>query len=311
MNRVILVIHDESVIKTNNLRECRFYWRYFLSQGAPLPQEPIKANDYCFALNRALTELRWQSGDVHNFIAQMKQEANMQLVPDEALEWLNKDNERICFWIWCHCRLLAEQGNFVLGSPLKLNANRGESSNFYDQLRLDPHPRTAKARFQCVINFLDQVNINIETKLRLVDYFKEHAGKLFFASKFTWMTRQEDELYQQYDWAYNYVSNNKEYPLLNWFIPVPMTSKDNRDAAIAVFDIWPADESTKQLFILRMRKAWSQKKHRASLEKKNKQSYNFTLTTKVKKMLDRMADRDGLSRNEVLEKLITEKYLEK
>ncbi|HGS5630791.1 TPA: hypothetical protein ACMDXI_001411 [Vibrio parahaemolyticus] len=238
----------------------------------------------------------------------MKQEATKRMVPDEALEWLSKDHERVCFWMWCHCRLLAKQGVFVIGSPIMLNANKGESSNFYDQLRLDTHPRTAKARYLCVIDFLDQLNINIEEKLKLVNYFKEHAGKLFSAGKFSWMTREEDELYQQYDWAYNYVSNNKEHPLVNWFIPAPMTNRDKRDAAIAVFDIWPADESTKQLFILRMRKAWSQKKHRASLEKKNKQSYNFTLTTKVKKMLDRMADKDGLSRNEVLEKLITDKY---
>ncbi|HIF5822071.1 TPA: hypothetical protein ACX3FG_002757 [Vibrio parahaemolyticus] len=263
------------------------------------------------ALNKVITEQRWQSGYAHNFIVQMKQEANLQLVPEDALEWFSKDHERVCFWMWCHCRLLAQQGNFVLGSPMMLNANKGESSNFYDQLRLDPHPRTAKARHQCVIDFIDQVNISIDAKLQLVKYFKEHAGKLFFAGKFSWMTREQDEMFQQYDWAYNYICNNKEHSLLNWFIPTPITNMDKRDAAIAAFDIWPVDSSIKELFIVRMRKAWSQKKHRASLEKKKKQSYNFTLTTKVKKMLDRMADRDGLSRNEVLEKLITEKYLEK
>lgn len=57
-----------------------------------------------------------------------------------------------------------------------------------------------------------------------------------------------------------------------------------------------------------MKKAWSQKKHRLAMKKKDKQSYNFTLSASTKKMLDEMADHANLSRNEYLEKILVAEY---
>ncbi|WP_318478847.1 hypothetical protein [Photobacterium leiognathi] len=304
--------NDELSINTTNLREGAFYWHFLKEKsliGAEI--EPETANQYCLAINSLLEQKFYNNDERRYFIREMKQALDHRLVSPKQLKWLNQVNERVHFWMWSFCRLIT-QNNFTtnLSNPYQLNFDIN-APHIYSQIGVSLNPRTANERHQLIIDYLDKSFIPLASKLSLLEHFKAEAGSLFSIGKFTWMNRKDNELYQQYAWAYNYITNNKEYSIPSWFIPTPTTEREMLDAAIAAFDIWPVDSSTKQLFILRMRKAWSQKKHRASLEKKKKQSYNFTLTTKVKKMLDRMADRDGLSRNEVLEKLITEKYLEK
>ncbi|EPT2925133.1 hypothetical protein ACVQAZ_002353 [Vibrio vulnificus] len=304
--------NDELSINTTNLRECAFYWHFLKGKsliGAEV--EPTAANEYCFSINVLLEQTFYNWEDRRLFIREMRQALINQLVPPKQLEWLNQANERAHFWMWCFCRLIV-QNNFVVNSsnPYPLNFDRN-TTHIYNQIGLSLNPRTARERHQFIVEFLDRSHIPLAQKQSLLEHFKAETGSLFSIGKFTWMNREDNELYQQYAWAYNYIANNKEYAIPSWFIPLPTTDREMLDAAIAAFDIWPVDSSTKQLFILRMRKAWSQKKHRASLEKKKRQSYNFTLSTKVKKMLDRMADKEGLSRNEVLEKLIKDKYLER
>ncbi|EHU5196862.1 hypothetical protein KY955_002321 [Vibrio vulnificus] len=306
------MINDGLSISTTNLRECAFYWRYLNERGFIGEEiEPTTAKEYCFAIDFFLEQQLYNNEERRLFIREMRQARSKQLVHPQQLEWLDKMNERAHFWMWCVCRLL-EENNFASNSfnPGTLNADRS-TMRIYNQIGLSIYPRTEKERHRLIIEFLDKSYLPLASKQSLLEYFKAQSSQLFTAGKFTWITREDNECYQQYEWACDYITKNKHFSIPYWFIPAPTTDRDMLEAAIAAFDIWPVDSSTKQLFILRMRKAWSQKKHRASLEKKNKQSYNFTLTTKVKKMLDRMADKEGLSRNEVLEKLIKDKYLER
>lgn len=302
---------DKLSVSTSNLIKCAFYWRY-LNFRTLLNEEiePTKANDYCLAINITLEQRIYNLEERRLFIRQMKQALGLQLIPQQQLEWLNQMNERSHFWMWCYCRLLTVQRSYEDNENDSYTLNCDSNASYlYSQLGLSLNPRTTKERQRLVIDFLDQSDIPLTKKLSLLEYFKAHVGQLFSIGKFTWINREDNELYQQYGWAYNYITSNKEYPIPHWFIPTPTTDREMLDVAIAAFDICPADNSTKQLIILRMKKAWSQKKHRASLEKKKKQSYNFTLSTKVKKMLDRMAESKGQSRNEILEQLIKAEYL--
>ena len=67
-------------------------------------------------------------------------------------------------------------------------------------------------------------------------------------------------------------------------------------------------QALKSYSLSMMMKAWSQKKHRLAMKKRNKKSYNFTLTTSTIDKLDDMAERTGISRNECLENLVLEEY---
>ncbi|MBY7999402.1 hypothetical protein KW443_06245 [Vibrio fluvialis] len=292
---------DGLTISTNNLRECRFYWRGMLADDFQLPPEPAKSQDYCRAINLALETRFWNEEDRKPYIQNMREIASSYLVPQKELEWLNREQERMCYWVWSCCRLLASEEHFNKWGVLNLNYEQGSGPVPYSRLAISEHPKTAKERHQLIVEFLDRSNITLESKLSLMEYWKQHWGEVYSTEHFNWVDNRNDE---QCEWFANYVTNSDSpiFPL--WFIPIPTTTQERYDACIAAFDIWPTDTSTKKLFVIKMKKAWGQKKHRLAMKKKNKKSYNFTLSSSTKEMLDKMADNAEVSRNEFLERLI-------
>lgn len=298
---------DGLSIKTNNLRECRFYWRQLANSSFKLPPEPTRAHEYCAAINATIEQHLWNQDERQNYIQYIKQTSRQHLIPQEELKWLNVEQERMCFWIWCCCRLLASEDSPLGWVGMNLSLTQPNEPTPYSNLGLNMHPRTAQERHRLIIDFLDQSSMPIESKRLLLKYWEEQWGGTYSTERFLWLSDQEN---RQYEWACNYVVSNDEYAIPHWFIPQPTTDKEMLDAAIAAFDMWQTDISTKKLFIIRMKKAWSQKKHRLAMKKKNKKSYNFTLTTNTKELLDEMADNAELSRNEFLERLIKQKHSE-
>lgn len=296
---------DGLTINTNNLRECRFYWRGMNSEGFPLPQEPVKSQHYCAAINTALQSKYWDEDARRGYIQNMRNAALTWLLPQKELEWLDKEQERMCFWIWCCCRLLATDDSIMSWNGLNLSFFQGGDPVPYSTLGISEYPRTAKERYLLIIEFLDRSKMSIESKRSLMEYWKQGWGSTYSTETFLWVDNNNDE---QCDWFSSYLTTNDDFPIPNWFIPTPTTSQEKYDACIAAFDIWPTDLSTKKLFIIKMKKAWSQKKHRIAMKKKNKQSYNFTLSCSTKEMLDKMAVNAEVSRNEFLEYLIKKEH---
>ncbi|EKO3441432.1 hypothetical protein ACXQF3_003785 [Vibrio fluvialis] len=293
---------DGLTISTNNLRECRFYWRGMLADDFQLPPEPSKSQDYCSAINSALGVRFHQDDEKRSYIRDMINSASTYLVPQKELEWLNRDQERMCFWIWCCCRLLANE-KFIKGwgNSLNLNLTQGSTPVPYSKLAISEHPKTAKERHQLIIEFLDRSNMPLETKRTLLEHWKQCWGEVYSTETYLWLDNSSDE---QCEWFASYITNSDSPIPYPWFIPTPTTTQERYDACIAAFDIWPTDTSTKKLFVIKMKKAWGQKKHRLAMKKKNKKSYNFTLSSSTKEMLDKMADNAEVSRNEFLERLI-------
>lgn len=293
---------DGLTINTNNLRECRFYWRWMLANNAQLPPEPQKSQQYCTAINAVFDSEHWDTDTRRQYVKGMKEASLAQLVPQKELEWLDKEQERMCFWIWCCCRLLPDEKSFMLwNNSLKLNFQLGGEPTPYNELGISGCPRTAKERHQLIVEFLDKSSMSLDSKRSLLEFWKKQWGDIFLTEKFFWVDNKDDE---QCKWFANYITSNDDFQIPTWFIPEPTTAQEMYDASIAAFDIWQADVNTKKLFVVRMRKAWSQKKHRLAMKKKNKKSYNFTLSTSTKEMLDKMADKEEISRNEFLERLI-------
>ncbi|MGR5340968.1 hypothetical protein ACPV50_13685 [Vibrio astriarenae] len=294
---------DGSTINTNNIRECRFYWRGLLENGFRLPPEPQKSQQYCTAINAAFDATNWDTHTRREYVRDMKNASLAQLIPQKELEWLDKEQERMCFWIWCCCRLLASNDSIMLWNNPNLNLSFEQGFNPfpYSALGLSEYPRTAKERHQLIVEFLDKSSMNLDFKRSLLEFWKQHWGETFLTEKFFWVDNKDDE---QCAWFANYITNNGDFQIPAWFIPEPTTTQERYDACIAAFDIWPTDTSTKKLFIIKMKKAWSQKKHRLAMKKKNKKSYNFTLSCSAKEMLDEMAEHAEISRNEFLERLI-------
>ncbi|HCG7112434.1 TPA: hypothetical protein NJ328_001264 [Vibrio parahaemolyticus] len=293
---------DGLTINTNYLRECRFYWRWMSDGGAQLPPEPQTCQQYCTAINAVLDAKYWNADEARReYVKEMENALLAKLVPQKELEWISSKEERLCYWIWLSCRI-AIRSNVLDSNKLVLSFNQQDDSNRpYIEYGLNQLPFTAQERYDLIINFLDFSPADIEAKRWLLNEWRQGWEQNYSTERFV-KPNPDDEEYCS--WLWSYLKSNEEYFIPHWFIPTPKTSKERFNASVAAFDIWQTDESTKKLFITRMKKAWSQKKHRLAMKKKNKKSYNFTLCTSTKEMLDKMADKEEISRNEFLERLI-------
>lgn len=292
--------NDSTIIKTSDLRECHFYWNHMVNRGFKMPPMPSKIADICSALNSAFSRQKWTDEELQKYIKAMKEAANERLIPRKELDWISAKDERLCYWIWANCRL-AVKSDPEWGNGLTLDFNQGGFDRPYVAYGLNLLPHTATERYDCVISFLDSSKVLLERKRALLEKWREQWEIAYSTERFLKPAPNDEEYCT---WLWNYITTNEEYPIEHWFLPQPKTPNDMFKAAVAAFDIWDKQPDTKKLFIVRMKKAWSQKKHRMAIAKKNKKSYNFTLTTTTKSLLDEMADTTGYSRNEVLERLI-------
>ncbi|ELH4807160.1 hypothetical protein Q9X96_000129 [Vibrio vulnificus] len=290
----------------SNLREYRFFWQALTRDGLVLPAEPSLLHEYKVAIQYAL-ELKFYNKDAREQYAQrIRNSMHSTLVPQDEIEWLEKGTVRSAFWMWNCCRLINSSESPVIWNTdkNKLDIYSEQHLNqitLYTELGLSMHPRTDKERRRLTIEFLDRSPFSIDQKRQLIDYWKEEWGNLYTLERFGWVNLSDTELCE---WFSNYLFNNTEFNIPYDFMPTPTSSEERAITAIAAFDIWKADENTKKLFLLRVKKAWGQKKHRASLKKKDKKSYNFTLAVESKQLLDELAENLGVTKNECLEKLI-------
>lgn len=290
-----------TTVKGRTLRECNFYWDYMLDDGIHMPLDrPQNATDICYIINRLLIDTQIDDNNICTYIQKMTDAANGRLIPEKELEWIDRRDERLCYWIWSILRLAVN--NYEAHSDgLELSFDQYNLDRPYLNFELNGLPLTARERYDLIIKFFDVTTATIEQKRRILNGLRHDWERVYSTEKFL-RPNSDEEGYGA--WLWNYVTSNEEYPIQHWFLPQPKKPDDMFKAAVAAFDVWGEDTSTKKLFIIRMKKAWSQKKHRMAIAKKNKKSYNFTLTTSTKALLDEMANTTGHSRNEVLERLI-------
>ncbi|WP_372880297.1 hypothetical protein [Psychromonas sp.] len=290
-------------IQTKNLRECRFYWAYMKRENINLPVEPVTASEYCIKINALINTFQGSLEQLESNIKTMKQAATDSLLTNSELEWIDKGKERLCYWIWCYCRLADIKKTIGWDGLIDINLdpNQNLENNIYESLRLDKTPLTAKERYDLIVKFIDIRNADLNKKRVLLNFWKENWGYVYTTETFLWLDNKDP---QQCEWAYSYLANSKEYQIPIWFIPTPTTSQQMYDATIAAFDIWPAHTDTKKMFIVKMKKAWSQKKHRDSQE--GKKAYNVVMSTDIKKKLDALAYNNGMKKNEFIEWLINQ-----
>lgn len=289
-------------IENKNLRECRFYWNYLKKQNIALPAEPGDPLEYCRKINDIINSLSANISDNEKNVAEMEASAKELLLSSKELKPLDKGIERMCYWIWCYCRLMDSTASNWLNTP-SINYNVLPESSVYLKSNINLHPATAEERYDLIIKFLDFSQANLDSKRGLLAFWQQAWGEIYEAETFHWLDNKNNI---QCEWASNYLVNDTEYKVPNWFLPKPTTPQQMYDFTIAAFDIWDAHPDSKKLLIIKMKKAWSQKKHRDNME--GKKAYNFVLDNGVKDKLDAIAKDYGLKKNQCLEQLIEKEF---
>ncbi|WP_019613664.1 hypothetical protein [Psychromonas ossibalaenae] len=292
-------------IETNKLRECRFYWWYIKKDNPNHSEEPTTAAGYREQINVFISSRLAVSEDIENNINIMKQTAAYSLLGDDELKWIGKHQERLCYWIWSYCRLadMNKPRRWEGEIDINLDQNLSFQDNIYESLQLNKTPLSASERYGLIIKFLDLCGLEISQKRSLLKYWKETWGSIYGTERFIWLDNKNAK---QCEWAWDYLSKNKDLNIPHWFIPVPTTAQQMYDATITAFDTFSAHIDTKKMFMIKMKKAWSQKKHRDSME--GKKAYNFVLKNEVKEKLDKLAKANGLKKNEYLEQIINQEF---
>jgi len=285
-----MVLRDtrgHEVISEKDIRKCRLYLDYLLQEQVQLP--PINRDDPA-EINRTINHVLDNQLFNHRraWISGMKLYCSKQFIPISDFDWIEK-NDRACYWLW----VIVREAIFH-----QLNGNNDRSSP-YRHFNLNPTPSNTSERYKCIVLFFDCWIANPPAKTSYLEIKKNEWSRIFNAPKpFKWL-KNDDE--QQCQWTWSHLSKEQ----ISCFIHATNT-EERYHAIFAAFDTWTVNDDHKKLFLIRINRAWSQKKYRDNLE--GKKPLNTYLTIETKNKLDKLSHKNRRKMHEMLEDIIIDAY---
>lgn len=302
---------NDAVVKIKNWREARLCRNMLIGRDFYFASiEPSNLVQYGNAINSSIKNKIHDSKNREEFIKNMQRACVDEIIPLSTFDWI-KDNARACYWIWYQVRaatvsqLSAYQysankikvPSYVQDS--QVNASLPPMLSLYLQFNLTTLPASHQERFDAIMDFFDlwsasDVEKNkylFDMKLQWSAIFNEH-------DPFYWLSEVDNG---QCLWAWEYAS-----PKIHSYYIKPLSPKDYYHATYALFDTWVIHPDTKKIFLMKMSKAWGQKKYRDGLL--HKVPLNTYLDTEVKMKLDALAEGEGKKINEMITTLINEAF---
>lgn len=223
------------------------------------------------------------------------------------MKWLDKKSFRQVYWFWLHItrHLGITPRHFDMpdspGEIFKMSIrylNQWEATNFIEGS--NGYLLKVKARAK---RLSDKINYINTAKLD----WKSVASKKF-PYKFL---KEKNEV--QKEWAFKYINdflNEKKDFRFNSALFEASTQQAFYHQHVAFLDVWPIEEDAeKELFIIKMKRAWAQKKYRDSLT--DHVICTLTLRTSTKDKLAGLAKSNGLNLNETITWLIDKELKKK
>ena len=199
-------------------------------------------------------------------IDQVKRTRNAQLVSEKNLEWIN-DGKRQAEWLIT--KTTSYLGNNGLIPPLGLHGK------------------------ELLISTIDLWNADLtEKKLFLNELEKNWSEHKKGDKPFHWFKDDQQKCVIAWEW----LSKNLSSELLF------TQAFDNYDDLMIFFDRSRLIQDQKTLYIDKIKRKWNQQKYRQGLT--GKSQYNFILSDKAIKRLDKLANTHELSRAKILEILL-------
>lgn len=201
---------------------------------------------------------------------------NNYLLPDSEFKWLSKDNPRLFKTVVCYL----------------IKFNNAPQVYTFDY----------ESCLSAITNYFDSVEQESDNP-RPLGLQQEELNKIKYdwgiissrTNNIKWLHEKNEE---QCEWAWDYLlKNNGALNFLN------SISSMSRYCAIQIsIDLCFPSEDSRALLLIRMNKAWNQKKQRDNLN--GKKAYNFVLNIDTKEKLDKLAKYKGMKKNETIEWLI-------
>ncbi|WP_168418077.1 hypothetical protein [Acinetobacter towneri] len=261
------------------------------------------------------------------------------IIPDEELEFIEKNNNRLIIWLHEELSLQLQSPIYRPSHFLRVNHPR-VYPNFLKYKQLKDHYITSPLLpkfitnnpnnpdefsinwnngkhfnlffdgdfYEQLITRYDVLDTNFQDKLSKLKHANEGFNYFSVPDKeISWIS-PDDEL--QLKWAKEYLSKIFQNPSLNY---MPPSRKENLnqlslyDQILIDLDRYAySNPAVRTILIEKMKKSWSQKKYRQS--GKTKKNYHLPLTKDCKKKLSKLSELMNKNENEVLEILINERY---
>lgn len=308
-------------IQTKDKRTAQFYWAMWARyQKNPLMNQPNSSERICQEINNGVEKLN-RDFDRETFIDRTIKLADTYLLPDSEINWIDKSNKRLINWLWMITNSNFNYSNFISYldrpkvsyisnlEPLSYKANNDQfiadsiNENIYQKYGLSQNPQCTEEMYELILKFLDFILIPTNYKRELIEKLKVKWIEISNFEKFTWLNINKLE---QHAWALDYIDNYRKNECNLMLGLRPTSSERYYEYFISCIDSWQTTNDTKELFFIKIKKAWNQKKHRDKLG--DKKPYSFNLSSTTKKNLDELSTKLGRHKNEILEELINTKY---
>ncbi|SGZ19828.1 hypothetical protein [Moritella viscosa] len=254
----------------------------------------------------------------NEYIEKLESEFLINHVSNDDIDWLDENNEFMCYLIWSSINLINKKNttpknvftNVELSTDhMTFNFNDIFTPRFFispdcDILPITKKPHSSKEARVLIVNSIDSSELTISNKIQLINFLREQYSKSFDIKIYKWIDKNNEE---QINWIYNYLEE-KEMKLDNFTLP---SLKNEYNMLISAFCLWnfkSVDDKigSKDMFLLRLRKAWNQKKHRDNNQ--NKKPYNIEMSIDIGDKIAFIARSYDKKKNEIVEMLINQEY---
>lgn len=207
------------------------------------------------------------------------------LTTEDRFSWI-KNDDRVCLWIWL---TLKNDTLAVWQKPTK----------YIELTKLPQQPSGHTERYDAIVQYID---VAIDTTAKTTSYMdllkSSWNNRRSTKSNLSWINPEQPK---QIEWCWEYLYKNP--PFGHYVQQNPTNTHEKYLYCLAWFDTWQTPSSdTIELFLIKMKKAWSQKKFRDNQQERR--TYSFSLKPGTREQLTQVANNHSMKDNEVLEKLI-------
>ncbi|EOI6461025.1 CopG family transcriptional regulator [Vibrio cholerae] len=245
---------------------------------------------------------------INNFL---KDERQKNKITFSDFEWVKKDNKRQCLYLFC--MLLT----FNNSCEQLMSSLESHKTNFIEliiekKINEKDHPILKHFKPDIIHNFsliyehllLYFLSINKYSAIRKMDRLKYLWSMAIKDENYSWIDKKNTT---QINWIIEYL---KKSNIELWFI------KNNEDidykyySCLTLLDLWQEDYfipkiGSKDYFIEKMKRSWSQQKYRLSV--KDKKSINLRVDKEIEKKINKLCADSKLTKSQLIELLLKNK----
>ncbi|ORP17744.1 CopG family transcriptional regulator [Vibrio cholerae] len=241
----------------------------------------------------------------------LKNERQKETISFSDIEWVKKDNKRQCLYLFCMLLTLDNSCDQLMSS---LERHKTKFIELIIEKKINEKDHSILKHFNpnIIHDFsliyehllLYFLSINKDSAIRKMDRLKYLWSMAIKDKNYSWIDKKNTT---QINWIIEYL---KKSNIELWFI------KNNEDidykhySCLTLLDLWQEDYfipkiGSKDYFIEKMKRSWSQQKYRLSV--KDKKSINLRVDKEIEKKINKLCSDSKLTKSQLIELLLKNK----